>query len=450
MQASELLFNYPQADFINSSKPFRGFCGGYRSGKTFVGCGRFWILASKYPGIKLGYFAPTYPMIRDIFYSTIEEVANLFSVNLGLNCAVEINKSDHFVRMYINGLEYATVICRSMDNPSRIVGFDINHALVDEIDTLKKHHADEAWKKIIARLSSPGFDEKRLYSEEFDSYLVIEALESNTVDFTTTPEGFNWMHDFFVVQLQKRPELQAYYELIKASTRQNAANLPADYIDKLYATYPQNLVDAYVDGEFVNLTSGQIYTQYDQLLNGSSQQVEKTDRVLIVGMDFNVTKMSARVFVTRGKEWHCVDELNDLYDTPDMIEHLKMRYPDKRLVIYPDASGKNRKSNGADITDIKQLKNAGFQVKAKDSNPRVRTRINSVNAMFCNSMGERRLFVNRLLCPQTHNDLTQQVYNKNGEPDKSSGNDHGNDAFGYPVVYEHEIGAKMGVLNVYG
>ena len=56
-------------------KQFRAFVGGYRSGKTYLGCVRLCVLALEYPGIKLGYFAPTYPQISDIFYSTIEEGA---------------------------------------------------------------------------------------------------------------------------------------------------------------------------------------------------------------------------------------------------------------------------------------------------------------------------------------------------------------------------------------
>jgi hypothetical protein len=424
--------NYPQAEFLSIETPFRGFVGGYRSGKTFVGCVRLWQLASMFPGIKLGYFAPTYPHIRDIFYDTIQEVAEEFSKNIGCPCTVTINKSEHRVVMFINGIQYATVKCKSMDQPYGIVGFDISHALVDEIDCMKKEKADSAWKKIVARMSS-----------------VREDYKVNTVDFTTTPEGFNWMYDFFVKRLRENPEMQQFYSLVKASTRQNEANLPSDYIPKLYATYPSNLVDAYVDGEFVNLLSGTIYNQYTSA-NASTEVVQDSDTTLLIGMDFNVTKMAARVFVYRDKQPHCVDEFNELYDTADMIEHIQMRYPDKKIIVYPDASGNNRKSNAADETDIKLLKKAGFRIKAKDANPRVKTRINSVNAMFCNSKGERRVFVNKDKCPVTHDELEQQVYNDKGEPDKAGGKDHGNDAFGYFIVYEHGIKPKTSYFKIHG
>ena len=432
-----LALNIPQAEFMASKKPFRGFCGGYRSGKTFIGCIRLWKNALEFPMIKQGYFAPTYPHIRDIFYDTIAEVAEMLSAEWDIRLSVDINQSKHQVTLLVNGLVYSVIKCKSMTKPYSIVGFDINHALIDEIDCMKKKDADAAWKKIIARMSSVRAD-----------YPV------NTVDFTTTPEGFNWMYDFFVKQLREDPAKEEYYELVKASTLQNAKNLPDDYIPKLYATYPEHLVDAYVNGEFVNLESGQVYRAYGKE-NESNEVVMLSDRELIVGMDFNVQQMAARIFVRRfvdGLEtWHCVDELCALYDTNDMIEALIAKYPDKHLTIYPDASGKNRKSNGADITDLKLLRDAGFRVKAKESNPRVKTRINSVNAMFCNSEGLRRLFVNPKTCPQTHEDLQQQIYNAKGEPDKSSGNDHGNDAFGYPVVYEFPLTKPkpLGYISVF-
>jgi len=438
-----LNLNIPQFKFYSMDKPFRAFVAGYRGGKTFLGCVRLCVLALEYPGIKLGYFAPTYPQIRDIFYTTISDVAELMGMT------VEIKQSIHEVSLFFHGELHAIVKCRSMERPERIVGFDINHALVDEIDCMKRDKADAAWKKIVARLSSTGFDEQRLHDEEMNCDLVIEALEDNTVDFTTTPEGFNWIYDFFVKQLRDDPSLQEYYGIINASTRDNEKNLPNNYIDKLLATYPENLAMAYIDGEFTNLLSGTVYKQYTDE-NLSNEVVTDRDTTLAIGMDFNVQHMAARVFVYRDKIPHCVDEFNELYDTSDMIEHIQLRYPDKKIVVYPDASGKNRKSNAADETDIKLLKKAGFRVKAKEANPRVKTRVNSVNAMFCNANGERKLFVNKDTCPVTHDELTQQVYNDKGEPDKSAGKDHGNDAFGYFIAYEHPIGDVRKRFAIHG
>lgn len=420
------------------NKPFRAFVGGYRSGKTFLGCTRLCALALEYPGIRLGYFAPTYPQIRDIFYTTISDVAEMMGMT------VDIKVSTNEVTLFYYGDVHAVIKCRSMEHPARIVGFDINHALIDEIDCMKKDKADQAWKKIVARLSSSGFDESRIYDEELDCDLIIEALGENTVDFTTTPEGFNWVYDLFVKQLKGDAELQEFYGIVHASTRQNALNLPPDYISKLYATYPANLVDAYVDGKFVNLTSGAVYTNFDRKRNHSSRTISANDH-LHIGMDFNVGKMSAIVHVEdQNKNGErigtAVGELMGLLDTPAMIQSIKDKYPNHRVTVYPDASGNNRKTGNASETDISQLKK-NFNVVNKAKNPFVKDRINSVQAACLNAKGDIHYFVNTTLCPETTESLEQQVYNKQGEPDKAHDNDHPNDALGY------YINARMPIIK---
>ena len=423
-----LCLNNPQANFLSAQKKFNAFVGGYRSGKTFVGCVRQWMLALNYPGIKLGYFAPTYPMIQDIFYTTIAEVGEALSDEVGAELTVDINVSRKEVVLLVDGVEYAMVKCRAMEHAHRIVGFDINHAQIDEIDTMKMDKADAAWKKIIARMSSVRAD-----------YPV------NTVDFTTTPEGFNFVHRLFVIDLQEKPEIAEFYSLTKASTRQNAKNLPSDYIPSLYNTYPSQLVDAYVDGEFVNLTSGTVYHAYNRERCRSRETI-KEGEPLFIGQDFNVGKMASTVYVQRQNGWHAVAELSDLFDTPDVIRVINERWQSNghRIIMYPDASGKNRKSNNASTSDIALLEQAGFDVRVNASNPAVKDRVLSMNkALECG-----KVWVNDSACPNTARGLEQQAYDKNGEPEKSSGVDHQNDASTYPIVYEMPVVKPVAQIQV--
>ena len=423
-----LCLNNPQANFLSARKKFNAFVGGYRSGKTFVGCVRQWMLALNYPGIKLGYFAPTYPMIQDIFYTTIAEVGEALSDEIGAELTVDINVSRKEVLLLVDGAEYAMVKCRAMEHAHRIVGFDINHAQIDEIDTMKMDKADAAWKKIIARMSSVRAD-----------YPV------NTVDFTTTPEGFNFVHRLFVIDLQEKPEIAEFYSLTKASTRQNAKNLPPDYIPSLYNTYPSQLVDAYVDGEFVNLTSGTVYHAYNRERCRSRETI-KDGEPLFIGQDFNVGKMASTVYVQRPNGWHAVAELSDLFDTPDVIRVIDERWQSNghRIIMYPDASGKNRKSNNASTSDIALLEQAGFDVRVNASNPAVKDRVLAMNkALECG-----KVWVNDSACPNTARGLEQQAYDKNGEPEKSSGVDHQNDASTYPIVYEMPVIKPVAQIQV--
>ena len=76
------------------------------------------------------------------------------------------------------------------------------------------------------------------------------------------------------------------------------------------------MIEAYLNGQFVNLTSGAVYPDFDRQLNASFESVQDGD-VLHVGMDFNVLKMAAVIYVTRDNLPHAVDELVGVRDTPN-------------------------------------------------------------------------------------------------------------------------------------
>ena len=408
-----LRLNKPQGKFLSVQNKFNAFVGGYRSGKTFVGCIRLWTLALRHPDIRLGYFAPTYPMIQDIFYTTISDVADLLTEEWGINLSVDINMQRKEVSLLVEGKAYAVVKCRSMEHAHRIVGFDISHAQIDEIDTMKMDKATAAWRKIVARMSSKRAD-----------YPV------NTVDFTTTPEGFNFVYDLFVRKLKDDPEKRQFYSLTRCSTLENAKNLPDDYIPSLYATYPANLVDSYVKGEFVNLTSGAVYPMYDREANDTLAEI--TDREpLHIGMDFNVNAMSAIIHVIRDGNPCAVDEIVGVRDTPAMIEVINERYREHKITIYPDSAGKARKSVDASKSDISLLEDAGFYVDAPSTNPFIKDRVSAMNAMLCNAKNERKYKINQRKCPQYCEALEQQVYDKGGMPEKGIFDNQGIDAGGY-------------------
>ncbi len=85
--------NVPQARFLSMPHKFKAYIAGFGSGKTWVGCGGICKGIWEHPGINQGYFAPTYPQIRDIFYPTVEEVAADWGLNVKIN---EGNKEVHF------------------------------------------------------------------------------------------------------------------------------------------------------------------------------------------------------------------------------------------------------------------------------------------------------------------------------------------------------------------
>jgi hypothetical protein len=240
------------------------------------------------------------------------------------------------------------------------------------------------------------------------------------------------------------------YGIVQASTYDNARNLPDDYIPSLLASYPPQLIDAYLNGRFVNLTSGSIYPDFDRRLNHSADAIKMGD-ALHIGMDFNVQNMTAIVNVVRDDAPISVAELTGVRDTPAMVKLIKERYAGHAIAIYPDASGQNTSSKNASESDLTIIKGAGLKVVVDRSNPAQKDRINSVNALILNAEGKRRWKVNTDACPVLTEALEQQAWDKNGEPDKSTGHDHPMDAVGYFLVKRWPIikrAAKIEQLRI--
>lgn len=403
--------NKPQAKFLQLDTKYRAFVAGFGTGKTWIGCASLCKTAYEFPKVPLGYFAPTYPQIRDIYFPTMDEVC----MDWGLTAKIkEANKE---VDIYCQGFYRTTVICRSLEKPNTIIGFKIGRGLVDEIDTMPEVKAELAWNKMIARLRfvSPGL--------------------LNGLDVTTTPEGYKFTYNRFYKKQNR------HYSMIQASTYENEKHLPADYIDSLLESYPGPLIEAYLGGQFTNLTSGTVYSSFDRKLNHSFEMHDGFEAIYI-GMDFNVMHMAAIIHIIRGENVIACNEFVDVYDTPTMCVMIKEMYPNvmpENIFIYPDASGRNTSSKKFSESDISILMEYGFNVIYNSKNPSIKDRVNAMNGMFCNAKGKRRYYVNTVCCPVYTDALEQQVYDNNGLPDKSSGKDHPNDAGGYLIAKEFPI-----------
>jgi len=390
----------PQDEFIFSNSQFPAFVGGFGSGKTEALIVRSIIGKINNPTTDRAFYEPTYDLIRMIAWPRFEEILS------NLEIPYRLHKSPINV-LHIEGC--GKIIFRSMDVPQRIIGYEVGDSDVDELDTLKKDDAQEVWRRILSRNRQK------------------KAEGKNTVAVATTPEGFKFVYDLWEV---KSPE---GYEIIRAPTYSNP-HLPDGYIESLKDTYPEQLIDAYIEGKFVNLTFGSVYKNFQRDINSTDEQVLEGE-TLYIGQDFNVGEMASVVAVRRVNGWHAVDELVGIYDTPQLIDTLINRYPMSKINIYPDASGRSRKTVDASKSDIALLEQAGLSVRAKKQNPPVKDRILAVNGAFDSG----KLYVNLDKCPNLVKSLEQQTYDKNGEPDKTSGLDHNVDALGYFVHYEMPI-----------
>ena len=407
----------PQAEFVNAPEQFPAFVGGFGSGKTAAGVMRAMRLKFMHPAQDVAYYLPTYDLVRMIGYPRFSEVLHKARIKHTLN------KAEHVISIKGKG----RVIFRTLDNPDRIVGYEVADSIVDELDTLKQVDAERCWQQIIARNRQ----------KKPDGSL-------NTVGVGTTPEGFKFVYDRWA----KSPS--EGYRLIRASTYSNARNLPDGYIDSLKRSYPSQLIAAYLDGHFVNLTAGAVYPDFGRETNHTSETIADGEE-LHIGLDFNVYNCTAAVGVIRMGVPRILSELVKMRDTPHVITTIKEKFSAHRINIYPDASGQSNKTVNATESDILLLQQAGFTVHVPNRNPFVKERVMAVNALICNSLGERKLLVNTMLAPTVTECLEQQIYDKNGEPDKTEGKDHAPDALGYFLHFRWPIiKPNMQKLNLMG
>ena len=393
-----------QLAFVDDTTEILGISAGYGAGKTRALCAKAVALACANQGFIGAVMEPTGPLIRDIWQNDFDDFLECYAVPYTFRASPLPEYTLHLA-----GGD-TKILCRSFENWTRIIGLNLAWVLADEIDTVTPSIASRAFPKILGRLRSGN-------ARQFAA--------------ASTPEGYRWLWQTFASDDAKS---RTDRRLIKMRTADNP-HLPADFIERMQANYDPSLLKAYLDGEFVNLTTGAVYDRFDRSVHVISDLPDGTsDQPLRVGVDFNVGNMSAIITVRLGGELCVIDEISGAHDTDALGHEIRRRYPDRRIYGYPDASGGNRSTNAAQ-TDIQILETYGISNQSPRANPPVRDRVAAVQAMMQNGKGQARLKIHSS-CRRLIECLELQCWNDKGEPDKDAGHDHMNDALGYVVWRE--------------
>ena len=369
---------------------------GFGAGKTYALVSKSIILASMNVGCISAIFEPTAPMLRDILMRTMNELLELWEIPFTFRAS----PLPEYQLQFKEGVH--TILLRTILTYQRLRGQNLCAVGFDEADTVNKRDAERAMNMALARLRSG--DVQQFYA-------------------TTTPEGHSWAFDTFEKNAKEDTRL------IKAKTSDNPY-LPEGFIDSLLENYPPQLIQAYLNGNFCNLTTGQVYDKFDRNIH-----VLETDPVINehepirVGIDFNIGNMNAVIGIATANKFIVIDEIAKSHDTDSLAKEIKAKYPFNKIYVYPDASGGNRSTN-ASRTDIQILESYGFLNQSALSNPAIRDRVNSVQGMFLNGKGESKMMISKKAI-RLIECLELQSYNEKGEPDKDAGYDHMNDALGY-------------------
>jgi hypothetical protein len=404
---TEIQFSRPQLQFTLSKAKHPAIIGGFGSGKSQAGSYRLLHLMSQDPGITCAHFFPTYKLAKRRGLVGYEKDLR------AMGYSFKTNKSDLSISIPELGLIYLD----TYDDPDAIVAFEIAHGIVDELDTKSKDQARLIWQKITERVRQK-----------------CKHQAGNTLATVTTPDQGT---AGFCYELWGDQQNDPYYECIKASTYSNKF-LPEGYVEQIAKNYDSVMLDAFIEGGWVNFTRNKVYHFFNAIKHHTDRQITKDDRFLHVGLDFNIGGCCAVVFIIQDGKPIAVDEFVS-HDTFDVCHNIAARYPKDRhkIIIYPDASGKASKTNST-TSDIEILEAAGFDIDAPNTNPAIRDRINAFNGLLSHD----KLLINTNICQNLTHSLESQGYDKKGDPEKF--NDHPAiddwvDAAGYFIHQRYQI-----------
>ena len=404
----------PQRQWWNLDTFVKVLVGGYGSGKTMISSKR--LIASaleNYPAPVVG-VSPTYKMAKRTFVPTIRSLLD-GRKSLDKDLSYKYNKSELEFTIYYHGRE-AIIWIMSGENPESLKGPNIGAAAIDEpfIQDI------EVLEQMMARIRHPEAKNQELF-------------------LTGTPEQLNWGYDLCEGELSDQYEVG----VVHASTKVNVALNPR-YYEMLKNAYSDKAVEAYVEGHFVDLSSGLVYYAFSRLQNVKNIPRPEGSK-LGVGMDFNVNPMAAVVFWEHQDHTHFFDEIElPNADTEYMADHLTDKYGGELKDVYPDASGASRKTaSPGGKSDFWYLTHAGYEINANPANPHRKDRYNAVNgklrpksgAPTCTVAPECKKLI-KYLSTYSHEQLNKQKQMS-----------HLIDAFGYPISYLYPV--TKNVLDVY-
>lgn len=372
---------------------FKMPCMGRRAGKTFLCCVRLAAWAAQTPGGLFWYVTKTYRSAKRIAWKQLKE---LIPIDL---LAKSPNESELFVELR-NG---AVIQLMGSDDLDSLRGVGLHGAIIDEAAFCKEELWTEILRPSLATYSSPCW-------------------------FPTTPRGFNWYYDLF----QTADSLNGWSTW--SYTTAEGGLVPLEEIELAKATTDVRTFRQEYEASFEAL-SGRVFPDFDD--ENIDDTVEDIGGPIYVGLDFNVGIMAGVLCSLVEDELHQWDEIAlTESNTDEVCLYLKERFPGRDIWVYPDPTGRARKTSSAGVTDHGIIRSYGFKCIAPDSPWSVKDRINATNALILAASGRIRYYVHPRSV-HTIKGARGVVYKADADGyliDKSAGLEHWMDGLGYLIL----------------
>ena len=393
----------PQLKVSSSSARFRVLISGRRFGKTYLAVTEMMKYASQ-PNRRIWYVAPTFKMAKDICWSALKEMLNQF------NWIEDINETTMTITIRQSN---STISLKGADNYDSLRGTGLDFLILDEFADIDKR----TWFEVL----------RASISDRLGHVLMCG-----------TPKGYgNWSYEMYLKGKQDKE-----WESFQFTTIQGGMVAKSE-VEQAKQDLDQRTFRQEFEGTFENY-AGSIYYNFHPVESVVKKEIDWT-KPLHIGIDFNVSPMSACIAQIERDKIYIVDEIV-IYgsNTDELVDEIRDRYGTKiKIITYPDPASRQRKTSAGGRTDLSILQNAGFEVKVKHRHPAVRDRINAVNSKLKDSNGKRYIFVSNS-CKIVIKGLTRQTYKEDTNiPNKEDGFDHMNDALGYMIDYIKPLVTQM-------
>lgn len=387
-----MILTKPQQLISDDPARFRVVAAGRRFGKSWLSINEL-AKFSRYPGRRCLYVAPTYRQAKTVIWEELK--SQLYSVNW----IKRVNESELTITL-VNG---STIAIRSSDNRDALRGSKYDFIVLDECAFMEP----DVWFSVLRpTLSDTG----------------------GSALFITSPDGRNWIYDLWTTATSLSDWTAYQFTTIEGG------NVPPEEIEAARRDLDPKRFEQEYEAKFVSY-AGTIFYAFSDLNIAQKQILPQDTTPLHIGVDFNVSPMSAIIAQKTANGLHVFDEI-EIYgsNTLEMVQEIRRRYGNSRqMFVYPDASGAKRTTNSPGLSDHIIFANNGFKIVVDPANPPVAEAIASVNSLLCNQLGERRLTIDPK-CKRLRECLIKHVYKENTKiPDKDSGYDHLSDALRYVV-----------------
>lgn len=391
----------PQKSICESEARFRVAVTGRRFGKTHIAMRELARYASV-PDQLVWYIAPSYRMAKNIVWDQIKQKLK------DLRWVEATNEAELMLRLK-NG---SKIYLKGADAPDSLRGVGLNFLIMDEFQDIDP----KTWTEVLR----PTLSDKKGH-----------AL------FTGTPRGVgSWSHEMYSMGLAT-DDWEAF-----TYTTLDGGNVDQLEIDQAMRDMDQRTFEQEYLASFTTY-SGVVYYNFSR--EESLLETKGMDtREIHVGIDFNVDPMSCSISVVEDNKIYFIDEICMRgSNTDEVCDELKRRYPNTRIIMYPDPAGRQRKTSAGGRTDISILQNAGFGVQVRNAHTPIRDRVNSVNAKLKNTHGQRSLFIDPK-CKNIINSLEKMVYKPGTSIIEKDGElDHMADAVGYLIDFLYPLRTEM-------